>query len=496
LPSVQLLGRALLEAGDAKRAVALLSAVREQHPRDVWVNYDLAQALRAQQPPQLAEAIRYYTAAQALRPEIGHALGHALQEAGWRDEAAAVFRQLTQLRPGNARHHNCLGSVLHRQGRLEEAKVEFYKVIALDPKRASPHFNLGSLLDDQGRLEEAKAEYRKAIELYPKDARFHTNLGATLHKQGQLEEAKAEYRKAIELDPKDAYPHHNLGLALDDQGRLEEAQAEFRKAIELDPKDAKAHNNLGNVLRDQGQLEEAQAEYRRAIELDPKLVQPHFNLGLFLQNQGQLEEAKVEFHKAMALGFQGAAERIRQCDRLLILTQQLPAVLKGEIKLRSAAERLEFAYLCQRPFQQRYGEATRLYAEAFAADRNLADDVNSGNRYNAACCAALTAAGQGKDPALPDDKEKARLRGQALAWLQADLTLWSKQAESAQPQDRATAMKTLRHWQQDLDLASVRNADALAKLTPAEREAWRKLWAAVDDLLAKAATPAPKAKKP
>jgi tetratricopeptide (TPR) repeat protein/tRNA A-37 threonylcarbamoyl transferase component Bud32 len=496
LPSVQLLGRALLEAGDAKRAVALLSAVREQHPGDVWVNYDLAQALRAQQPPQLAEAIRYYTAAQALRPEIAHALGHALQEAGRPDEATAVFRQLTQLRPRNQRHHNCLAGALSQQGRVEEAKAEYRKAIALDPKFAGPHYNLGVVLRDQGQLEEAKVEYRKAIELDPKFAYPHIGLGNVLRAQDRLEEAKAEYRKASELDPKDANPHNGLGNVLHDQSRLEEAKTEYRKASELDPKFAYPHHGLGNVLYAQGRLEEAKTEYRKASELDPKFAHPHDCLGVLLRDQGQLEEAKVEFHKAMALGDQDAAVRIHHCDRLLTLTWQLPAVLKGEIKLRSAAERLEFADLCVRPFQQRYGDATRLYAEAFAADPKLADDLNSWNRYNAACAAALAAAGQGKDPTPPDDKEKARLRNQALEWLQADLALWSKQAQSAQPQDRATVLKMLRHWQRDRDLASVRDANALAKLAPAEREAWRKLWAAVEALLAKAEAPAPPAKEP
>jgi Flp pilus assembly protein TadD len=564
LPSVQLLGQAMLEAGEAKQAAALLGAVREQHPGDVWVNYGLAQALRAQQPPKLAEAIRYYTAAQALRPEIGHALGHALELDGRRDEAIAVFRQLTQLRPGNARHHNCLGSTLHRQGRLEaaeaayrnaikldpklaishrnlgilledqgqleKAKLEYLEAIKLDPKDASPHYNLGNVLHKQGRLEEAKAEYQnaialdpklvqplnglgrvlygqgrleeakaafqKAIALDPKDARARTSLGVVLHDQGQLEEAKAEYEKAINLDPKLALPHHSLGMVLNTQGRLEEAKAEYEKAIKLDPKNAYPYNGLGNVLYKQGRLEEAEAEYRKAIARDSKHARPHNNLGNVLYMQGQLEAAKAEYQKARDLGDQGAAERMRLCDRLLPLARKLPAVLKGEIKLRSAAERLEFADLCMRPFQQRYGDATRLYAEAFAADPKLADDLNSWNRYIAACAAALAAAGQGKDSIQPDDKEKARLRGQALEWLQADLALWSKLAQSGQPQDRARVLKTLRRWQQDSDLASVRDMNALAKLAQAERDAWRKLWAAVDALLAKAGASQSQAEKP
>jgi hypothetical protein len=40
-------------------------------------------------------------------------------------------------------------------------------------------------------------------------------------------------------------------------------------------------------------------------------------------------------------------------------------------------------------------------------------------RYNAACCAALAAGGQGKDADKLDDKERARLREQACDWLRA-----------------------------------------------------------------------------
>ena len=44
------------------------------------------------------------------------------------------------------------------------------------------------------------------------------------------------------------------------------------------------------------------------------------------------------------------------------------------------------------------------------------------------------------------------------------------------------------HWQEDADLAGVRDADALAKLPPDEQDAWRKLWADVDAVLKKAQT--------
>jgi len=45
--------------------------------------------------------------------------------------------------------------------------------------------------------------------------------------------------------------------------------------------------------------------------------------------------------------------------------------------------------------------------------------------------------------------------------------------------------KKLRHWQEDSDLAGVRDAVALEKLPESERAEWKKLWADVEELLKK-----------
>ncbi len=42
-------------------------------------------------------------------------------------------------------------------------------------------------------------------------------------------------------------------------------------------------------------------------------------------------------------------------------------------------------------------------------------------------------------------------------------------------------LNVLRRWQDDPDLAAVRDAAALDKLPPDERDDWKKLWAEVDE---------------
>jgi hypothetical protein len=163
----------------------------------------------------------------------------------------------------------------------------------------------------------------------------------------------------------------------------------------------------------------------------------------------------------------------------------IATVLLGKAKPADDAERVELAKLCQMPSKRLYVAATRFYAEAFANDARLADDLQTSNRYNAACTAALAGCGQGKDANKIDDKERARLRRQAMVWLRADLAHWTKQAESDKPMEGEAVQAKMKHWQADTDFAGVRDKDALEKLPAEERDAWQKLWDDVAALLAK-----------
>jgi serine/threonine-protein kinase len=187
---------------------------------------------------------------------------------------------------------------------------------------------------------------------------------------------------------------------------------------------------------------------------------------------------------------------IRKAEQLARLDDRLGEVLQGKDQPKGAAERLAFAQLCQ-VYRKQYTAAARFYGEAFAAQPALADALAAGNRYNAACAAALAGCGQGQDAAGLDAQERARLRRQARDWLCADLDAWGKVLQKGPDQARAAAAGTLRDWQEDTDLAGVRGPGALAKLPEAERQAWRQLWTDVADTLARAREKGrPEGKKP
>jgi eukaryotic-like serine/threonine-protein kinase len=249
------------------------------------------------------------------------------------------------------------------------------------------------------------------------------------------------------------------------------------------------------ATREAGQIDEAIARYRKAIELDPTVPESHTNFGLFLRGLGRFAESLAELKRAQELGknqpgeTDPLAELVREAEVMAAMESKLSAFLKGEFRPKDNTERLDLARVCQVKTLNHTG--ARLYADAFAADPKLADDLGAFHRYNAACFASLAAAGQGEDAAKLDDNERACLRKQALDWLRADLILRTRQLESSQPADRANAQRNLRHSQQDSDLVGIRDEAALVKLSEAERKECHALWGEVEALLKRAEKPIP-----
>ena len=99
-------------------------------------------------------------------------------------------------------------------------------------------------------------------------------------------------------------------------------------------------------------------------------------------------------------------------------------------------------------------------------------------------------AGQGEDAGQVDDKGRAELRRQAVAWLRAELAAWAGRLKD-DPKDGAGARRALGYWKSNIDLASLRDAEAVDKLPEDERDACRKLWADVNALLQQGAAAKP-----
>jgi eukaryotic-like serine/threonine-protein kinase len=460
--SVALLAFSLYNSGERDEALLLIRWGRRRYPADFWLHVALGHYLlleKRESPLALEEAIGSDRAALALRPKASVA-------------------------------HLNLARALYVRKEWDEAITEYRQVIELDPENAMVRYYLGNALRTKKQLDEALAQYRKAVDLDPTNASFHFSLGFALRQKNKMDEAIAEFRKTIELDPKHRNARINLATALSANHQLDDAIVESRKAIDLGPRDAMLHYNLGIALRAKNLFDEAITAYGKAIDLQPEYAEAHCNLGFVLRLQGQFAASLDYLKRGHALGSNRkgwaypSAQWVAEAEQIVRLEPKLPDVLAGKATPADNSERLGLAAVCR--YQRRYVAAFRLYGDAFAADAKAADDLAAGHRHSAACSGALAAAGQGTDADTLDDKERSRLRRQALAWLRADLDLKAKQLEGGKGEDRRVTYGKVLRWQHDLDLAGVRDLEALKKMPADDQEACRTLWADVAEWLKKA----------
>jgi eukaryotic-like serine/threonine-protein kinase len=245
------LGNTLRAVGAVKEAVALLRSAQRQYPQDFWINYALGWCLTELRPAQNEQAVRFYSAAIALRgdlPSLHHNLGVALVEMNQFDEAELSFGTAIRLKPEYAGPHNGLGVVHAKRSRHDEAIRAFDEAIHIKPDWYEPHINRGLALTSKGQKEEGIASIRRAVKLAPDNATTHYALGSALWRSDLVDEAIAACREAIRRRDNFAPAHSLLGLALASQGHVAEAIAELDRAVRLQPSLPAANVNLAVLL--------------------------------------------------------------------------------------------------------------------------------------------------------------------------------------------------------------------------------------------------------
>ncbi len=465
--SLILLARQLRDGlNDRKRAARVLERAVLRYPGDFWAHVYLSAVWSMPGPtadifPRPEESVRHLTAALAIRPNsriASTALGMALIAEDKPEEGIAVFREAIRMDPTDVPLRNELGYTLWETGKVDDAIAELREALRLEPRSHYVHFYLAHALRAKGQMAEAVREYREAIEIEPEPIVL-TVLGRVLREQGKLEESAGAHREALRRAPELVNAHYNLSSTLLDQGKLDDAMAESRAALQLNPEFAKADLQRGLILRIQGDYSASLAAYRRGHDLGSK--QP--------------------------LWSQPSAQAVADAERLVSLAPRIPALLKGDDRPGGNAVRLALAQLS---FDlKRFATAARFWSDALGADPTLGDDRRAQRLYNAACAALMAAAGKGVDDPPLDDLAKAKLRAQALGWLRAELATWGKLLDSGQAKDRTSVFQNVYPWRISLDLASVRNADALARIPESERQDWHRLWADVDALLERVQAP-------
>jgi tetratricopeptide (TPR) repeat protein len=419
----------------------------------------------------------------------------SLAEGGKLTEAITACREATQHLPTWDKAHSQLGLLLMKHERLDEGIAELceamrhplsalrfrddrHAISGRLPGHAADHIGVHIALEDAVRTNPG----------------LRSKIGSFMYTADQrwLQERVAFWRGLLSHDPGNADTHFLCSKALYQfKAAQDEALRAIREGIRLRPADPAGHFQIGRVYTQMGRYEDAALAFQRghtwllrhlpalhagravAVGTTPLRANPVVVAITLLANGAYLDSDRFS-----SAGWVKDAQRLERQERKLL------AVLAGKERPAAAAERIEFARMCEA--KQRYRDALRFYAEAFAERPELADNPNPQHRYNAACAAALAGCGGGKDALLFECAERAGWRKQALGWLRSDLAAWQRRMDTGHAPDRAVVVRTFRHWQRDSDLAGVRGSEAIAKLPADEREVWTQLWGEVAALLNKA----------
>jgi serine/threonine-protein kinase len=253
--------------------IPFLTRVQLAHQGDFWANLSLAEALMEKN--DLPEAIRFYQAAVALRPN-----------------SAVVYDNL--------------GLALALLGRMDDADKQFRKAAAIDPSAAPIHNNLGIILAAMGRRNEGMDRSKLPNDFGHKVAVLHMLLGDNLRDKGKLVEAIDRYRQAVALDPLLTPAQLSLRDILIRKGRLEEARLAWGKLIDAGPPGHHAWDGYAELCLFLRQ----EAEYRRVrramldrfgSSTDPQIAERAGRACLLLPaSEPELSKAEALVDRALA----------------------------------------------------------------------------------------------------------------------------------------------------------------------------------------------------
>ncbi|TPL60165.1 tetratricopeptide repeat protein [Mesorhizobium sp. B2-4-2] len=195
-----------------------------------------------------------------------------LHQAGRRQEAEALYRQVLTHKVNHAAAAHFLGLLLHQTGRSAEGLGLLEQSVRLQPKNPDFLNNLGTVMRDLGRVAAAADFFRGAVALRPDQLAARDNLGSSLKQLGQFEGAEEIYRGTVARNPFHFRARIGLAETLQEAGRLDEALAVFREALSIRPKDAELLHGLGVGLMEKGELDEAADLFRQALAADPGMA--------------------------------------------------------------------------------------------------------------------------------------------------------------------------------------------------------------------------------
>ncbi|MHC5537455.1 hypothetical protein ACYOEI_04390, partial [Singulisphaera rosea] len=486
-------------------AIPFLLSVQREHPDDFWVNHLLG--FYAECRNDNPEALRNDQAALAIRPDTPYllsSLGRALARADRMAEAIAYHRKATHLAPGDPILRMSLGASLMEVGEPAEAAEQFERGLELRSETSMQQMLRDKLLRcrlQMGDVTKADALWRSSLEAKPprhetwdgyaefclfrrQDGAYRAACLGLLHHFGGTEDPFIAERtaRACLLTPVSG-------------DALQKATALIDLAL-ADPK------SKPDWVRSYFLVTKGLSEYRAgrwasavaimdgpasmALQPVPRLISAmaRHRLGRDAEALDTFADAvlSTDWRMNQAIDRENWIAHILRREAEAMLLPNFNDFGTGRYQPRSLKEKVGSLGVCQS--EGRYANASSIYGELLAADARLANDLNAGIRYRAACIAALAGAGLGVEGAGLDSNARLRWRQQSRDWLRDDLNLAKRLSETNVAVGlRGFLSNRLKAWKTDPDLAGLRDPNACNGLSPAEQRDFQDLIEALKALV-------------
>jgi serine/threonine-protein kinase len=188
-----LLATSLRRAGRPERAAEILESAQRRFPDHYGLHHHLGMLLREGPSQDLAESVRQFSMALALRPRNAHAavdLAQVFLQSGDLEKAETHLEEALGTDPEYAPAIHYLGLIALKRRDLPRAEELLRRSRAIDPESTLSLPGLGAVLQRMGRLEEAAEALRALVDLDPGSSRGWCELGRLLVELGRFREGK------------------------------------------------------------------------------------------------------------------------------------------------------------------------------------------------------------------------------------------------------------------------------------------------------------------
>ena len=213
------------------------------------------------------------------------------------------FRREVESDPSNAQKQHALGRALYEANFREQAIVHLERAAELNPS-VRTLLDLAVGYSGGARLDDAERTYGRLLELSPGFSIALHNLGALAHRRGEFDEAVGYFNRALEKEPDYLLARLHLGDSLNALGRLQDAYRTYEQALELEARTAQEAKGYIDALYRLAALDLKMGAHERAgkfltelIRLAPNHDKAYYAYGQVLLYMGYPDEAQKAFDK-------------------------------------------------------------------------------------------------------------------------------------------------------------------------------------------------------